>query len=318
MEKQLQNKCKILVTGGAGFIASYLAEKLADNPENYVVIVDNLITGSKDKIPKAKNNNIHFIKADVNDYKDISGLFFSYRFDYVFHYAALVGVLRTLENPVAVLNDISGLKNICMLCKNTGVKRLYYSSSSEVYGEPVEFPQNEHTTPLNSRLPYAIVKNVGEAFLKSYQQEYGLEYTVFRFFNTYGPKQSKDFVVSKFIYRALKNQQITVYGDGSQTRTFCYIDDNIEATVNAFYENKFINDVVNVGGDDEVPILELAKTIIKLTKSDSKIVHVPALEEGDMTRRKPDNSKMLSLLNRPLLPFEEGMKKVLANTKYIL
>lgn len=309
---------KILITGGAGFIPSCLAEKLAENPENFIVIVDNFITGSKNKIPKSPHNNIKFIKADCNDFIDISGVFYSFQFDYVFHYAALVGVQRTLDNPVQVLNDITGLKNILGLCKNSGVKRIFYSSSSEVYGEPVEFPQNEHTTPLNSRLPYAIVKNVGEAFLKSYKQEYGLDYTVFRFFNTYGPKQSKDFVVSKFIYKALKNKPITVYGDGLQTRTFCYIDDNIEATTNAFYKNMYVNDVVNIGGEIEVTILELAQTIIKLTKSESKIQHLAALEDGDMTRRRPDIKKMKKLLNRPMLPLEEGMQKVLNQLDWII
>ena len=304
---------KILVTGGAGFIPSCLAEKLAEKKENSVVLVDNFITGFSSKIPASPNNNIRFIKADVNNYEDLSGIFFAYQFDYVFHYAALVGVKRTLENPVMVLHDITGIRNILQLSKNTGVKRVYYSSSSEVYGEPVEFPQNEHTTPLNSRLPYAIVKNVGEAFLRSYYQEFGLEYTIFRFFNTYGPKQSKDFVVSKFIFAALKDKPITIYGDGSQTRTFCYIDDNIEATTNAYYHNAYINDVVNVGGEDEITILELAQTIIRLTKSSSKIKHLAPLEEGDMTRRKPDVSKMKQLLQRPMLSLDKGLMKVIKN-----
>lgn len=308
---------KILVTGGAGFIPSCLAEKLAENKDNFVVIVDNLLTGSVQKVPQSKHNNVKFIKGDANDYQDISAVFLGYSFDYVFHYAAVVGVKRTLENPVMVLNDLTGIKNILNLSKNTGVKRVYFSSSSEVYGEPVEFPQNEETTPLNSRLPYAIVKNVGEAFLKSYKKEFDLDYTIFRFFNTYGPKQSKDFVVSKFINAALKNQDITIYGDGSQTRTFCFIDDNIEACTNAFYQNKFVNDVVNVGGEIEVPIIELAKTIIKVTNSKSKIVNLPALEEGDMTRRKPDTTKMKQLLQREPISLEEGLKRVIANTKFI-
>jgi len=308
----------ILVTGGAGFIASSLAEKLAEKKENSVIVIDNLVTGSTEKIPSSKHRNIRFIKCDVNDFRDVSGVFYGYPFDYVFHYAALVGVTRTLENPVKVLNDLSGIKNILHLSKNVGVKRIFFSSSSEVYGEPVEYPQNEHTTPLNSRLPYAIVKNAGEAYLKSYKKEFDLDYTVFRFFNTYGSKQSRDFVISKFIAGALKNDSLTIYGDGSQTRTFCYIDDNIEATTNAFYQNKFINDVVNIGGTDEVPILELAKTIIKITKSKSKIVHLPALEEGDMTRRKPDTTKMKQLLKRSLMPLEEGLKKVISNRKFIV
>jgi UDP-glucose 4-epimerase len=309
---------RILITGGAGFVGSCLAEKLASNPDNYVVVVDNLRTGELAKVPVSEHKNIHFIKCDANDYRDISAVFYAYRFDYVFHYAALVGVLRTLQHPVAVLEDIAGIENILKLSKNTGVRRVYFSSSSEVYGEPVEFPQNEHTTPLNSRLPYAIVKNVGEAYLRSYEKEFGLEYTIFRFFNTFGPKQSKDFVISKFIRAALNNESIAIYGDGSQTRTFCFIDDNIEACTNAFYQNMYVNDVVNVGGTIEISILEVAQTIIRLTNSKSEIRFVAPLEEGDMTRRKPDTAKMSKLINRPLVTFEEGLKKVIENTSFII
>lgn len=207
---------KILVTGAAGFVGSAIAEKLAENNTNFVIGVDNFLTGSPEKIPSSPHNNLRFIKADANNFKDISSIFFANEFDYVFHYAAVVGVLRTLDNPVMVLEDLDGIKNVLDLSKNTGVKRVYFSSSSEVYGEPVEFPQNEHTTPLNSRLPYAIVKNIGEAFLRAYKQEFNLDFTIFRFFNTYGPKQSTDFVMSKFIYAALQNKDITIYGDGGQ------------------------------------------------------------------------------------------------------
>ncbi len=125
-------------------------------------------------------------------------------------------------------------------------------------------------------------------------------------------------MVSKFIYKALKNKPITVYGDGSQTRTFCYIDDNVEATTNAFYKNMYVNDVVNIGGDVEITILELAQTIIKLTNSESKIQHLAALEEGDMTRRRPDVKKMKKLLNRPMITLEEGMQKVLNQLDWIV
>lgn len=310
-------KRQILVTGGAGFIGSGIAAKLAADPDNFVVIVDNLKTGSVDKIPVSPFQNIKFIKADVNDFRDIGSIFNAYRFEYVFHYAALVGVKRTLENPVLVLNDIIGIKNVLNLSKNTGVQRIYFSSSSEVYGEPVEFPQNEHTTPLNSRLPYAIVKNVGEAYLRAYKQEYDLDFTIFRFFNTYGPRQSKDFVMSKFLYAALNNHDITIYGDGSQTRTFCYIDDNVDACLNALYNNLMINDVVNIGMDNEVSILELAHLIIRVTGSSSKIVHLPALKEGDMTRRRPDNTKMKQLLNRTLTPLEDGIRKLIESRQMI-
>ncbi|MCA1750958.1 MAG: NAD-dependent epimerase/dehydratase family protein [Flavobacteriales bacterium] len=302
---------RILVTGGAGFIASELAEKLSENADNHILVVDNLQTGYLTNVPAGKHDNVHFIKCDVNNRDDISAVFFAYRFNFVFHYAATVGVKRTLKHPVKVLDDINGIRNILDLCKNTGVRRIYFSSSSEVYGEPVEIPQNELTTPLNSKLPYAIVKNIGEAFLRSYQVEYGLDYTIFRFFNTYGVKQSHDFVISKFIRAALRNDDITVYGEGLQTRTFCYIDDNIDACLAAHYNGEVVNDVINIGSDKEITIIELARKIIDLTGSKSQIVHLDPLEEGDMTRRMPDNRRMMGLLGRDLLPLNDGLKKVL-------
>jgi len=302
---------KILITGGAGNIGGSLAEKLSQNEDYYVVVVDNLLTGSLDKLPYPTPDNFKFIKCDVNNYNDLSAVMLAYKFDYVFHYAAMVGVKRTLNNPMGVLQDIEGIKNILSLSKNTAVKRVFFSSSSEVYGEPVEFPQNEHTTPLNSKLPYAIVKNVGEAFFKSYQKEYGLDYTIFRFFNTYGPRQSKDFVVSKFIEAAMNNRDITIYGDGFQTRTFCYIDDNIDATIKIFEDGNFVNEVINIGSAREVSILELANLVIKITGSSSKIIHLEALKEGDMTRRQPDNSKMKQILQRDLTSIEKGIKNII-------
>ena len=305
----MNNKTNILITGGAGNIASALANSLSENDNNFIVIVDNLLTGSLAKVPQKEN--VKFIKADANKYNDIVPIFGRYNFDYVFHYAAVVGVKRTLENPIMVLNDIEGIKNILSLSKNSGVNRVFYSSSSEVYGEPFEIPQNENTTPLNSRLPYAIVKNVGEAFFKSYHQEYGLKYTIFRFFNTYGPNQSEDFVVPRFIKAALANNPITLYGDGLQTRSFCYVDDNIEVCIRAMISDECINDVLNVGSDIEMTILELAKKVIEVTKSKSKIIHLPALEEGDMTRRCPDTSKMKKILKRDLIKLEDGLKKLI-------
>jgi len=306
----------ILITGGAGFVASAMAEKLAQDASNTIVIVDNLLTGDIARVPK--KDNVKFIKADVNRLEDISGVFYAFSFDYVFHYAAVVGVKRTIDNPVMVLDDITGVKNVLSLSKNTGVKRVFFSSSSEVYGEPVEMPQNEHTTPLNSRLPYAIVKNVGEAFLKSYKKEFDLDYTIFRFFNTYGPKQSKDFVISKFVAKALKGEDITIFGDGMQTRTFCYVEDNIQACYNAFKNDEVMNDVINIGNDNEMTVLDLAKTIIKLSGSSSKIVHLPPLEEGDMSRRNPDISKMRKLLGRELTDIETGLTNVINNPSFIL
>lgn len=303
---------KILITGGAGFIGSSLAERIVNTTDHKVVIVDNLLTGDVRRLESIHSDSLRFIKADCNNFKDISSVMLAYKFDYVFHYAAVVGVQRTLDNPKMVLEDIIGIKNVLDLCKNTNVKRVFFASSSEVYGEPIEHPQNEATTPLNSRLPYAVVKNVGESFLRSYKQEFDLDYTIFRFFNTYGPKQSTDFVMSKFIAAALNNEDITIFGDGLQTRTFCYINDNIDACLSSFEHNHYVNDTVNIGNDFEVTILQLAEIIIETLDSKSQIIHLPALKEGDMKKRKPDIAKMRKLLGRELVPIQEGVKSILA------
>jgi len=313
----MEKKINILVTGGAGNVGSALVERLIEDANNFVVVVDNLRTGSIEKLPEAPNNNLKFIQCDVNIKEGIATVFHTFSFDYVFHYAALVGVKRTLNNPLMVLADIEGFKNILDLCKKSTVKRVIFSSSSEVYGEPVEYPQHEKTTPLNAQLPYAMVKNLGEAYLKSYHQEFGLDYTIFRFFNTYGPKQSKDFVISKFINAALNNQDITIYGDGSQTRTFCYVENNINASVAAAFSDLGKNKTINIGNNVETSVLDLAKTIVKLTDSKSNIVHLPALKDGDMTRRNPDITLMKNLVDQEIYSLEDGLKKVLENASFI-
>jgi UDP-glucuronate decarboxylase len=301
---------RVLVTGAAGNIGSALVEKLLSEKSYHVLGVDNFLTGSREKLPAAQEN-FTFIQADVNNHADMTAIMTGYRVNFVFHYAAVVGVARTLKNPVLVLKDIDGIKNVLDLSKNTGVERVFFSSSSEVYGEPVEFPQNEETTPLNSRLPYAIVKNVGEAFLRSYQREYGLPFTIFRFFNTYGPRQSKDFVISRFIAQAVAGEDITVYGDGNQSRTFCYIEDNVDTVLKCLREGHAINDVINVGSDQEMTVRELAELMVRVTGSKSRIKNVPALQEGDMRRRKPDISKMRHILGRPLISLEDGIRRTI-------
>src|SRR5574343_1994081 len=306
---------KILVTGGAGNIGSAFVKKLITNTACAVTGVDNLSTGNVGKLPDSAN--LRFVKADCNDFSQLSQIMFSGNFDYVFHFAAVVGVQRTQANPVLVLQDIEGIKNILTLSKNCSVKHVYFSSSSEVYGEPVEIPQNEYSTPLNSRVPYAVVKNVGECFFRSYWQEYQLPYTIFRFFNTYGPNQSTDFVIPRFLAAAMKNEEICIYGDGSQTRTFTYVDDTIDTMYNVFEKGLLKNDVINIGSDKLITILDLAKTIISISNSKSEIKFLPPLKEGDMTRRQPDNSKMKQILNRELISLEEGIKRLM-NDKLFL
>ncbi|WP_317899152.1 NAD-dependent epimerase/dehydratase family protein [Aurantibacillus circumpalustris] len=315
MSKTVKNK--ILVTGGAGNIGSALVEKLIRVQSNFVVIVDDMSTGFLSKLPSTEIKNWKLIKADVNNFNDISAVMLSYNFDYVFHFAAVVGVIRTQENPIAVLNDIEGIKNILNLSKNSSVKHVYFSSSSEVYGEPVELPQNEHLTPLNSRVPYAVVKNVGESFFRSYWQAFGLPYTIFRFFNTYGPNQSTDFVVARFLAAALKNEDISIYGDGSQTRTFTYVDDTVEVCNKIFEDRLLINDVINIGNDELMTVKELAELTIKVTNSTSKIAYLPPLKEGDMTRRQPDNTKMREILKKQLIGIEDGIKRMMKDERFL-
>jgi UDP-glucose 4-epimerase len=299
---------KVLITGGAGNIGGSLARHLASKDGYDVLVVDNLQTGSMAKLPNA-SAGFRFVRADVNRYGDVAPIFISYQPDYVFHYAATVGVARTLQNPMQVLSDIDGLRNVLMLCKGIGVKRTFYASSSEVYGEPVELPQREETTPLNSRLPYAVVKNLGEIYFRTYQRDFGLPYTIFRFFNTYGPLQSEDFVISKFVSRALRGDDLTIYGDGKQTRTFCYVDDSVEFQALCMERDLFINDTVNVGSDVEIEIGELAKLVQDLLNPDVNITQLPALPEGDMKRRRPDNSRMIEALGRELVSLPDGILK---------
>jgi len=308
----MDTKQKVLVTGALGFIPSSFIEKLLNN--SYIVCgIDNCLTGTYNNIKDFKDHsNFQYVNGNVNIYDNIFKVFDDFTPDYIFHYAACVGVKRTLENPLWVLNDIKGFENILKLAKDFEVKRIFFSSSSEVYGEPVEFPQVEDTTPLNSRLPYAVVKNVGEVYLRAYKKEFDLDYTIFRFFNTFGPRQSDDFVISKFILAALNNDPLTIYGNGNQTRTFCYIEDNVDSTFNSLDNDLAINEVANIGSSDEIPIKDLAIKIIELIDSNSKLEFLPALIEGDMTRRRPDISKMMELLGKDrLTSLDEGLKKTI-------
>jgi len=312
MKKSNRGPVQVLITGAAGNIGSALTAALLKKGGYSVVGVDNLSTGARAKLPP-NGPSFRFVKADVNHHSEISSIFYANEFHYVFHFAAVVGVQRTLANPLMVLADIEGIKNVLSLAKNCGIRRVYYSSSSEVYGEPVRTPQHEETTPLNSRLPYAIVKNIGESFFRSYQAEHGLDYTIFRFFNTYGPNQSEDFVVPRFLNAALRGEPLTINGTGSQTRTFCYIDDNTETMIRCLSGDLFVNDVLNIGSDEERSVLDLARLIRRLTGSRSEIKHLPPLAEGDMTRRMPDIEKMKRVLKRPLVPIERGIEMLLAH-----
>ena len=297
----------VLIFGCTGQDGSYLSKSLIKKGHN-IIILDNLSTGNKKKLPSKNFQNWKFIKCDLNQI-NLSKLFKNKKIDYIFHYAAVVGVQRTLNNPNLVLNDIKGIENILNFAVKKKVKRIFYASSSEIYGEPVTIPQDEYTTPLNSRLPYAIVKNVGEAYFRSYKKTYDVDYTIFRFFNTYGPLQSDEFVITKFIDKALKNKNLIINGDGKQTRTFLYIDDNIFLTTSIFKNKKFVNDVVNIGNDNEITIENLAKKIKKLLNSKSKIIYGKPLKDGDMKRRKPSLRRINIIKKQKFVNLERGILK---------
>jgi len=306
---------KILVTGGAGNIGSSLVAGLLKSENYHISILDNLSTGSLENLPQSSESLWRFIDCDVNNLNQLKQALKKDTFNYIFHYAALVGVERTQKNPLKVLEDIEGIKNILNLAVDCKAERIFYSSSSEVYGEPVEIPQNETTTPLNSKLPYAIVKSVGESFMRTFHDHHQLEFTIMRFFNTYGPRQKNDFVISKFIELALQNKDITIYGDGSQTRSFLHVDDNVDFTIKILENNKLLNDVVNVGSDIEIKIIDLAYLIIETLESESKIIFLPPLKEGDMTRRKPDISKMKKVYQKEIISLVEGIQLVASTNK---
>jgi len=306
----------IIVTGGAGNIGSALVKNLLNKNKYKVIIIDNFVTGKEYKLPSKKNKNWKLLKININKVKNINKLIPFKKIDYIFHFAALVGVKRTLNNPLNVLEDIEGMKNILTLSNYFKVKRLFYSSSSEVYGESISFPQNENNTPLNSRLPYAAVKNICEAYIKTYNKEYHLNYTIFRFFNTYGPNQSEEFVITKFINKAINNETIEIYGDGKQSRTFCYINDNIYACIKCLEDDKYINSTINIGSEFEINMKNLAKKIKKLSNSKSLISYIDPLVEGDMFRRVPDLTNMKKLISqKKFTNLDDGILKTLKEIK---
>ena len=298
----------ILITGVAGNIGSSLALSLLKKKYN-IIGIDNFLTGKKKKLPNKSYRNFKFIFGDVNNKKKISNIFKSYKIKFIFHFSAVVGVQRTQQFPLKVMNDIVGTKNLLDLSVKYKIKRFFYSSSSEIYGEPVKLPLHEENSPLNSRIPYSVVKNVSENYVKIFKEVFNLNYTIFRFFNTFGPNQSEDFVIPKFVKLALKNLSIPIYGDGRQTRTFLYIDDNIDTIINCFEKNLYINDILNIGSHIQYRIIDLAKKIVQLTNSSSKLKYLPALTKGDMKRRQPDNKKMKKALRKKFMNLDLALQK---------
>jgi UDP-glucose 4-epimerase len=296
---------RVLVTGGAGFIGSHLADALITRGD-HVVALDNFSTGSTANI-KHITKNFEIIDGDIRNVDLINDTIKDV--DLVFHMAAALGVNTILESPLeSISTNIAGSEVVLNAATNHK-KRILIASTSEIYGKNPKQPLNESDdrvvgSPQKIRWSYSDAKAIEEAMAFSLNQEKGLKVTTARLFNTVGPRQSAHYgmVVPRFVRSALKNEPINVYGDGTQSRVFCHVHDAIEALLALVGTDKTINEVYNVGGTGEITIKELADTVIKETKSQSSIEYIayekayaPGFE--DMHRRVPDISKIKQDLN---------------------
>ena len=289
---------RIGITGGSGFIGTHIANVLKSKYE--VVIFDRL---------KPKIEDIEFIEGNIID-DSIQKAFEDC--DVVIHLAAAVGVKITEEDPILTLNtNILGTKNVLEACKSNNVKKIILASSSEVYGEPLKIPieESDPAIPITS---YGISKIAAEEYVKAYAVSFGLKYTILRFFNVYGPGQSKDFVIPEFVSNASKNNPILIHGSGSQIRSFCHISD-ISKGVSLSIE-KGDNEIINIGNANEpITISELAKKIIGITNSKSSIQFVPFTDSNrrrqkEIINRIPSIKKAESMLSyKPKISLNDGI-----------
>ncbi len=302
---------RIAVTGGAGFIGSHLCDYLLSRGHN-VTCLDNLSTGSEENVkPLLANPAFKLVRCDIRDRDKIEQFFRRDKIELVSHYAAVVGVNRTLENPKEVLEvNINGTVNVFEAALKCGCRKVVNISSSEVYGNPVEVPEREES-PKNVDLPYAISKLVTEKYAEIYFQKYGLKTVSLRLFNVYGPRQDTTpygFVVGIFISRVLQNEPPIIFGDGFQTRDFTYIEDCLLPTVIAAESDVANGKVFNIAAGKPVTILDLAETVIDLCGKEFEPVFEPP-RDFEIRHRFADISQMRTVLGyRPRYDLKEGLK----------
>ena len=304
------NILNILITGGAGFIGSHLVEKFLSVGEK-VIVVDNLLTGAIENLSLFNGNpNFIFMNHDVQHHIDIE-----MELDYVLHLASAASPRAYTEHPINTLKaGSSGTINTLGLAKAKNAKYLL-TSTSEIYGNPKVSPQSEtywgNVNPNGPRSMYDEAKRFSEAAVSSYNRIYNLNTRIVRLFNTYGPKMKIDDgrVVTNFIFQALNGEDITIYGNGDQTRSFCYIEDTLSGIIKAMDSES--SEVFNIGNPNEITVKKLAEIIIKLTNSNSSLKFLE-LPEDDPMQRKPDISKAKNILNwSPKIPLEEGLLKTI-------
>ncbi len=320
----------ILVTGGAGFLGSWVCDVLVEQGA-YCICLDNLCSGSTENIQHLMDkDNFRFINHDISQ-----PIFFGYshhpngvcigdikKIDIIMHMASRASPFEFKDHPISILKSNTLGTMIALGIAKAHNALFFYTSTSEIYGNPPdeEIPTSEsyfgHVNPLGPRSCYDESKRAGEAFIKAYELQHDIKTKIVRIFNTsgprirYGPKFGR--VVPNFIHQAINNLDITVFGDGSQTRSFTYVIDEVEGILKMVYNEKAIGEVINLGNDKEFTILELAKIILELTGSDSKIIF-KTLPIDDPQRRCPDLTKAKKILNwEPKTSLREGLRKTIA------
>ncbi len=293
---------RVLVTGGSGLIGSTIVKQLLDAGHDVSVF----------DIKKSKHQECEFFEGDITNSERIKDVVKGH--DVVIHLAATLGVINTETNPVKTLDtNMGGTRNVLEACKIHGVKKIIFSSSSEVYGEPTKIPINELDKPIPITT-YGIAKFAAEEYIKAYSRNFNLNYTIFRLFNVYGDEQAVDWVLPEFVNKAIQDQDIIIHGDGSQTRCFCHVSDVANAFTLAL--DKAEGEIINVGNNFEpISIKDLALKIIKLTNSRSEL-RFQSFEESkrnrnEIMKRMPDIEKAkMKLGYKPTINLEEGIMKV--------
>jgi UDP-glucuronate decarboxylase len=301
---------RVLITGGAGFIGSNLAEKLLSQ-DHEVIILDNFYTGQKSNLLRISSNpNFEVLRQDVTEP-------ISLEVDAIYHLACPASPVHYQKFPVQTIKtSVLGSINALELATRLSIPILL-SSTSEVYGDPNISPQPEsywgNVNPIGLRSCYDEGKRAAETLFFDFNRQYSTEIRVARIFNTYGPNMSPEDgrVVSNFIVQALKNNDITIYGDGTQTRSFCYVDDLVEGLVRLMTRSYSTQSPINLGNPNEISVLELAQKIISMTNSNSKIIQLP-LPQDDPKQRRPDIDKAKKILGwQPTIDLEKGLIKTI-------
>ena len=300
---------RTLVTGGAGFLGSHLCEYLL-NKGHEVVCMDNLITGSKVNISGIKSEKFQFVEHNVSEFIALEG-----ELDYILHFASPASPIDYLELPIQTLKvGALGTHNALGLAK--AKKAVFFlASTSEVYGDPLIHPQPEdywgNVNPIGPRGVYDEAKRFAEAITMAYHRAHGINTKIIRIFNTYGPRMriNDGRAIPNFLKQALTGEDLTIYGDGSQTRSFCYVSDLVEGTYRLLTSDQ--NYPINIGNPNEMTIREMADKILQATNSKSKIIHVP-LPEDDPKVRQPDITRAKKYLNwGPVVGLDEGLQSTL-------